>query len=181
MRHSLLLPGLTFMLLAACTGGAPAMEESSAGRSDRLENCRILDIESWFTEFTLAPITPVTRRHRIVAEFADHGDARRTGLQHRFPLPATTAMLFPFSGTENPVMWMKDTPASLDVLFIAADGTLIYGEYGTRPYSESPITPEDPMPIAAYVLELPAGRAMQLGLVPGSARIRPGPTLPCTP
>lgn len=146
-----------------------------------IATCRIVDIESQDISFSLTERDRDWDRYRLVAEFPQTRDEKFRGLQGRDPLPANTAMLFEFDGNHNPALWMKDTPASLDILFIDAEGNVFHGAYGTTPFSEAFITPEDPEPVTRWVLELPAGRARALGLIPGSAKVSPGATLPCRP
>ena len=88
-------------------------------------------------------------------------------------------MLFAFDGEHNPVLWMKDTPAPLDMVFFDAQGDVFHVEMGTPPNSEAFITPDEPTPVAAYVLELAAGRATALGIFPGDTRITPGTPMKC--
>ena len=88
-------------------------------------------------------------------------------------------MLFPFDGDHNPVLWMKDTPASLDMVFADAEGDVFHLEAGTTPNSETFLTPDEPEPIATHVLELPAGRAAALDIFPGSASLQVGTPAPC--
>lgn len=116
----------------------------------------------------------------IIAEYPLTQAERQTGLQGRFPLPETTAMLFSFDGTQPPVLWMKDTPAPLDMVFMARDGSVTYVEPHTTPYSTAFISPEEPDPVAVNVLELPAGRALDLGLFPGMSRVDIAPAQACS-
>jgi hypothetical protein len=55
-------------------------------------------------------------------------------------------------------MWMKDTWLSLDMIFIAADGTIVYIAARTTPHSTEIISPPGPVPVAA-VLEVRGGTA----------------------
>ena len=44
--------------------------------------------------------------------------ARRRGLMQRQSLPAGHGMIFDFGSDQPVVMWMKNTPLSLDMIFI---------------------------------------------------------------
>jgi hypothetical protein len=61
-------------------------------------------------------------------------------------------------------MWMKNTYASLDMVFIKPDGTIHRIEYGTEPMSEKIISSQGTV---LAVLELAAGEAKRLGVKPG--------------
>lgn len=119
--------------------------------------------------------------HKILAEFPTTPDEMSTGLQGRDPLHPETAMIFEFPGEHNPVLWMKDTPSSLDLVFFDKDGDVFYLEPGTAPNSTRFLTPEEPDPIATHVLELPSGRADELGIFPGFSQIKLGEPQPCLP
>lgn len=118
-------------------------------------------------------------RHAIVAEVPSTPRERRLGLQGRRDLHPKTAMLLSFDGEHNPVLWMKDTPASLDLVFFDAAGMAFHLEAGTTPNSTRFLTPEEPDPVATHVLHLPAGTAENLGLFPGYTRIDIGQVEPC--
>jgi len=60
--------------------------------------------------------------------------------------------------------WMKNTPLSLDIIFVGSDGRISNIAANTVPYSLDSV-PSSGFAIA--VLELRAGRAAQLGIVPG--------------
>jgi uncharacterized membrane protein (UPF0127 family) len=73
-------------------------------------------------------------------------------------------MLFDF-GRQGPVsMWMKNTPLSLDMLFVEADGRILRIERETRPLSTGTI-PSGGNVLA--VVELLAGTAERLGIEAG--------------
>ena len=95
---------------------------------------------------------------------------RERGLMYRTSLPANTGMLFVF-GSDGPVdFWMKNTLIPLDMVFIAADGTV--RKVFARVPVVSPALPDGRIPLeevsARYVIELPAGEAAVDGIVPGT-------------
>ena len=59
---------------------------------------------------------------------------------------------------------MKNTPLSLDIIFIGVDGRIMNIAANTTPYSLDSVKSDG---IASGVLELRAGRAKALGIVPG--------------
>jgi uncharacterized membrane protein (UPF0127 family) len=89
---------------------------------------------------------------------------RAVGLMWRTEMAPDRGMLFDFAGERQAVMWMKNTPLSLDMLFIAADGRIATIAAHTKPYSTERIP--SGVPVVA-VLELLAGSAGRLGIAPG--------------
>ncbi|WP_051230957.1 DUF192 domain-containing protein [Kaistia adipata] len=102
--------------------------------------------------------------HTLTIEWARTPSERAQGLMGRERMADGHGMLFDF-GSEQPVyFWMKDTPLSLDMIFIKADGRTTRIAHGTTPFSEDVIPGGEPV---RYVLELVAGGAKRIGLRPG--------------
>lgn len=97
-------------------------------------------------------------------ELADSPEAQAKGLMFRTELDKNDGMLFPSAGPEPRSFWMKNTPLSLDIIFVGADGRISNIAANTVPYSLDSV-PSSGFAIA--VLELRAGRAAELGIVPG--------------
>ena len=97
-------------------------------------------------------------------EVAVTPEQHAVGLMNRRQVPAGTGMLFDFGEPQMTVMWMKDTYVPLDMLFFAADGTILKIAEDTTPLSLQPIM--SPAPVKA-VLEVVAGTARRQGIVPG--------------
>ncbi len=107
--------------------------------------------------------------HAFTVESAKTLDAQARGLMFRTDLKPDGGMLFwpypPAGGA--PVVanfWMKNTPSSLDILYIRADGTIARIAENTVPFSETPIPSGEPV---GAVLELMGGRAAELGIAEG--------------
>lgn len=97
-------------------------------------------------------------------ELAASPEAQARGLMFRTELGDFEGMIFP-SGTPQPrSFWMKNTPLSLDIIFIGPDGRIANIAADTVPYSLESVSSQGP---ASAVLELRAGRAKALGIVPG--------------
>ncbi len=109
-------------------------------------------------------VTTQSGTHRLTIEWARTPSERAQGLMGRERMADGHGMLFDF-GSEQPVyFWMKDTPLSLDMIFIKADGRTTRIAQGTTPFSEDVIPGGEPV---RYVLELVAGGAKRIGLRPG--------------
>ena len=102
--------------------------------------------------------------HVIAIEIAESDAAKSLGLMYRQTVPPDTGMLFPYDKPQELTMWMRNTYASLDMIFIKPDGTVHRIEYGTEPLSEKVISSRGPV---IAVLELAAGEAKRLGLTAG--------------
>ena len=116
-----------------------------------------------FRKSTLSVITD-SGKHRFAVEISETPDQRRRGLQGRQELPPGTGMLFDFKNNQPVTMWMQNTPVSLDMLFIAADGSIVNIASGTKPFSLDYITSDGPV---RAVLEILAGTAKILGIRKG--------------
>ncbi|HEX5536301.1 MAG TPA: DUF192 domain-containing protein [Sphingobium sp.] len=101
---------------------------------------------------------------RLIVEIALTPEQQERGLMHRTDLKPGDGMLFPMLPPRMPSFWMKDTPASLDILFIRMDGGVEKIIAGTKPGDRTPLFAEIPV---AGVLELPAGEAQALALDEG--------------
>lgn len=89
---------------------------------------------------------------------------REKGLMFRNYLPTERGMLFDF-GVEKPVMmWMKDTPLPLDMIFIRKNGTIARIAADTEPFSLTVLSSGEPV---IGVLEINAGLAEKLGIRAG--------------
>lgn len=109
-------------------------------------------------------------RHTIRAEIADTPAKRELGLMFRRSLPEDQGMLFLFGPERVIEMWMKNTYISLDMIFIASNGTVVSIAKDTEPFSESIISSGSP---ASAVLEVNAGVARRLSLKVGDKVVHP--------
>jgi uncharacterized membrane protein (UPF0127 family) len=114
-------------------------------------------------------IKSATGTHGFVVERAKTVDEQARGLMFRTDLKPDGGMLFwPYPPTGGaPVVanfWMKNTPSSLDIVYIRGDGTIARIAENTVPFSEAPIPSGEPV---GAVLELMGGRAAELGIAEG--------------
>lgn len=109
-------------------------------------------------------IVTATGAHRLRVEVARTQKEREKGLMFRTSLPEDGGMLFDFH-EERPVsMWMRNTPLSLDMVFVGRDGRVVSLALGAEPYSERIISSGAP---ALAVIELNAGMAKRLSIAVG--------------
>lgn len=116
----------------------------------------------------------------FAVELADDAAERAQGLMFRESLDPAAGMLFVYETPRRAQFWMKNTLVPLDMIFADVTGTV------TRVHSNA--VPGDLTAIdggfgVAFVLEINAGLAERLGIVPG-AQIRhpsvgPAAAWPC--
>ncbi len=105
-----------------------------------------------------------TTHERFLVELANTPETRKKGLMGREKLADRHGMLFVTNAPTNIRMWMKDTPLSLDMLFIDATHTIVYIHPNTTPFSTEAISANQNV---IAVLELKAGTALQYGITTG--------------
>jgi uncharacterized membrane protein (UPF0127 family) len=97
-------------------------------------------------------------------EVADTPASREQGLMFRKSLAPNAGMLFDFKTEQQVAFWMQNTLIPLDMLFIAADGTVKTIHANAKPMDTTPIPSGVPV---RFVLEIPGGRAAEIGAKPG--------------
>ena len=109
-------------------------------------------------------LTIVTRdgaRHDFMVEMAKTMDQQTVGLMFRPSVPPDGGMLFDWGNPRESEMWMKNTIAPLDMVFINADGTIRSIAENTVPQSLAVIDSRGPV---RATLELAAGTTARLGI-----------------
>lgn len=101
---------------------------------------------------------------QFTVEVAATDEQKAKGLMFRERMTLNQGMLFLFQAAGDRYFWMKNTPLSLDIIFIDEAGGIIHIAEGTTPFSETVIPSKGP---AKYVLELLAGTSRRLGIKPG--------------
>jgi uncharacterized membrane protein (UPF0127 family) len=109
-------------------------------------------------------------RGEVLAELVSRDEEVEVGLMFREALPEGAGMLFRFDRVGPHRFWMKNTLASLDLLFVAADGRVANVAARTTPLSQRFHWSAGPV---RAVLEVPAGWCEAHGVAAG-ARIRVG-------
>ncbi|MDJ0387120.1 DUF192 domain-containing protein [Roseomonas sp. E05] len=118
------------------------------------------------------PLTIVTRdgkRHDFTVEMALTPGQQQVGLMFRPVVKPDEGMLFDWGSPRESDMWMKNTLASLDMVFISADGRI--HRIAERTVPQSLATVESHGPVRA-TLELAAGTAERLNLRVGDQVIQ---------
>jgi uncharacterized membrane protein (UPF0127 family) len=101
----------------------------------------------------------------VAVEIVRTPDALRRGLMWRDEMAADHGMLFVFSNEQERSFWMKNTPLSLDIIYIGGDFRIVSIAQNTIPYSTDSIPSHGPV---RYVLEVNAGFCRRHGVVAGS-------------
>lgn len=108
---------------------------------------------------------------RFTVEVAQTPDERRQGLMHREHLDEGHGMWFLFEKPQVVHFWMKNTPLSLDMIFVNRYGRIGWIHRNAVPHSEATISS---MVRVLGVLEIEGGEAQALGLRPGQKVSAPG-------
>ncbi|MFS0740304.1 DUF192 domain-containing protein [Brevundimonas sp. 3P9-tot-E] len=109
-------------------------------------------------------VVTASGEHKFMVEIADDDAERARGLMFRPPLEDDRGMLFQFQTASEQSFWMKNTPSSLDIIYIDPRGRIVSIASHATPNSEAPIPSNG---AANGVLELRAGRAGEIGAKPG--------------
>jgi uncharacterized protein len=116
------------------------------------------------------PLVIQTAKGRLnfTVEMALTPQQQQIGLMFRKTLAPNAGMLFDFLRESPQAFWMRNTLIPLDMLFIKADGTIVRIAAMTKPLSEDTVPSYEPVRV---VLEIPGGRAAELGIQPGDKAI----------
>jgi uncharacterized membrane protein (UPF0127 family) len=99
--------------------------------------------------------------HAFNVEMALTSDQQTVGLMFRPSVPPDGGMLFDWRVPHDSQMWMRNTIASLDMVFINADGTIRSIAENTVPQSLAVIDSRGPV---RATLELAAGTTARLNI-----------------
>ncbi|HJO66820.1 MAG TPA: DUF192 domain-containing protein [Sphingomonas sanguinis] len=143
------------LALSACSAGTSSTEQTGQKTA----------------ETVAVTIATAQGQHKFQVERARTAAEQEQGLMYRTDLKPDGGMLFaPYppegGGPREANFWMKNTPTSLDILFLRADGTIARIAENTTPFSQTPIPSGEPV---AAVLELVGGRSAELGISEGDS------------
>ncbi len=140
---------LTLVPLMAGAGAARAQDKEPTGPQPELPKEKLV----------------ITTRdgvqHAFSVEMALRPEQQITGLMFRPSVPADGGMLFDWGTPRDVQMWMKNTLAPLDMVFINADGTIRSIVENTVPQSLAVIDSGGPV---LATLELAAGTTARLDI-----------------
>jgi uncharacterized membrane protein (UPF0127 family) len=105
-----------------------------------------------------------TGDYSFTVEVVDTPAARNKGLMFRQSLAKDAGMLFDFKQEQQTAFWMQNTFIPLDMVFIAADGEVRTIHVNAKPHDTTSIPSGVPV---QFVLEIPGGRSVEIGLKPG--------------
>lgn len=107
-----------------------------------------------------------TGAHEFRAEVANSPLERARGMMFRPEMARDAAMLFVDETDQEQSFFMRNTCVSLDLVWIRADLTVAGVFENAEPFSEDRMLSPEPV---LYVLEIPGGRAAEIGLKAGDA------------
>ena len=129
MNRRMLLVGLVALLPAmACAQGGPSAAQPELPKEK------------------LVIVTHDGQKHDFNVEMALTPQQQETGLMFRPSVPADGGMLFDWGSSREMAMWMHNTVAPLDMLFINSDGTIRRIAENTTPQSLATIPLQRPRP-----------------------------------
>ncbi|MBS3848779.1 DUF192 domain-containing protein [Devosia sp. BSSL-BM10] len=102
--------------------------------------------------------------HAFNVEVVDTPETRAKGLMFVQDLADDAGMLFDFKQEREVSFWMRNTFIPLDMIFVGADGVVKTIHVNARPQDPTSIPSNVPV---QFVLEIPGGRSVELGLKPG--------------
>lgn len=149
------------VVLAGCSGvGLPGDGTTTQ------EPPRTTDVE----ENVSAAFVVDGERVPVTLEVANAPEERSRGLMHRQSLPRNHGMVFVYGQAAPRTFWMKNTLVPLDIVFVAANGTVVNVAHADpqpnatdaelrRYSSDAP---------AKYVVEMQQGFANRTGVGPGT-------------
>ena len=118
----------------------------------------------------LVIVTHDGKQHVFDVEVAKTPEQQTVGLMFRPNVPADGGMLFDWGTPKESRMWMRNTIASLDMVFINADGTIRHIAENTVPQSLAVIDSGGPV---RATLELAAGTTERLDIRVGDKVLNP--------
>jgi hypothetical protein len=106
-------------------------------------------------------VETASSQFRFEVEIADDPAERSQGLMFRESLADNAGMLFLYPEPQEVEFWMKNTPLSLDIVFVRADGSIARIAERTTPFSTDMIPSGEEV---RAVLEVKGGLMRQLGV-----------------
>jgi uncharacterized membrane protein (UPF0127 family) len=108
--------------------------------------------------------------HTFNIEVVDTAESRAQGLMYRQELAPDAGMLFDFLDDREVSFWMRNTFIPLDMIFITGEGVVKNIHVNARPHDPTGIPSDGPV---QFVLEIPGGRSVELGIEAGDTVTHP--------
>ena len=120
------------------------------------------------SEGQMLPVEAIVKfeNEQIELEVAQTPQQQATGLMYREVLPPDRGMLFPFEELRMARFWMKNVTIPLDMVFLRDDEIQAVIP-NVPPCTTTPCPTYGPPMLVNQVIELPGGRAAELGLEAG--------------
>lgn len=119
-----------------------------------------------FAQDNQLTLRTATGEYKFNVEVVDTPESRAQGLMFRTELADDAGMLFDFKEEREVSFWMQNTLIPLDMIFIGADGVVDTVHVNARPQDPTSIPSKVPV---QFVLEIPGGRSVEIGLKPGDS------------
>ncbi|MDJ0979042.1 MAG: DUF192 domain-containing protein [Erythrobacter sp.] len=154
------------LLVAACSPVDAAREVPTAPSATQAADASKSAVHP-ISGLQIAEVTVVSggKRFPFKTELALSREAQTRGLMFREALADDEAMLFPNDSPQMRSFWMKNTPISLDIIFIGPDRR-ITNIATAVPYSLDSVPSESEV---IAVFEIRGGLAQELGIKPGDS------------
>ena len=110
--------------------------------------------------------TTKTENAKFRVVIAKSNKERRQGLMHIESMKDNEGMIFIFNPPRKVSMWMRNTPMTLDMIFINKDGEIITIENSATPYSTKGIPSNGSI---KWVLEINGGLSERLNIKAGDS------------
>lgn len=152
--------GAAVLAGAMVVGGCSGQPEANAATTEVQENA----VSKSGLQIINVTVENGAKKHVFKTELANTPETQARGMMFRTQMGDDEAMIFPFDLPAPRSFWMKNTPLSLDIIFIGPDSTIINIAANAEPYSLDRVLSVEP---AIAVLELRGGRAQELGITVG--------------
>ena len=150
LRALTLALAVLLLPLAACSAGTTSEAQAQAA--------------STLTDDVHAVLHTATGDYPFTIEIAETPQQQQRGLMFRQELAPDAGMLFDYGTEQKVAFWMQNTFIPLDMVFIGADGTVKHIHENAKPMDPTSIPSKFPV---RFVLEIPGGRAAEIGLKAG--------------
>lgn len=136
--------------------------------SDEGNENTVLQNKSALTFTKEGELTFITKDGKFISqidiEIAEDDQSRGQGLMYRYKMAETQGMLFIFPSETRQSFWMRNTPLSLDMIFVNKNNEIVTIHKNTEPFKEISYPSTAP---AIYVIEVNAGYTDKHGIDEG--------------